>query len=127
MRRIFSTASISGSPRKDTVNLNFGYTRSWFQTPNSYDAQDATAWSGLVVDNGGIGPDGRVVGPQDQRRKIRTFNIAPSWTHLLNGSTLFTIGGFARQDQFNYYPSGDPFADFTPDGFSSRPSARIGG
>ena len=24
---------------KDTVNLNFQYTRSWFQTPNSYDAQ----------------------------------------------------------------------------------------
>ena len=40
---------------KDTVNLNFQFTRSWFQTPNSYDAQDATAWSGLVVDNGGLG------------------------------------------------------------------------
>ena len=36
----------------DTVNLNFGFTRSWFQTPNSFDAQNATAWSGLVVDNG---------------------------------------------------------------------------
>jgi hypothetical protein len=101
---------------KDTVNLNFGYTRSWFQTPNSFDAQNATAWSGLVVDNNGIGPDGRVVGPQDQRSKIRTFNIAPSWTHLLNASTLFTFAGFARQDQFNYYPSSDPFSDLTPGG-----------
>src|ERR1019366_8667408 len=26
---------------KDTLNLNFQFTRSWFQTPNSYDAQDA--------------------------------------------------------------------------------------
>ncbi len=99
---------------KDTVNLNFGYTRSWFQTPNSFDSQGATAWSGLVVDNNGIGPDGRVVGPQDQRSQIRTFNIAPAWTHLLNGSTLFTIAGFARQDQYNYYPSSDPFSDLTP-------------
>ncbi len=33
----------------DSLELNFGYTRSWFQTPNSFDAQDATAWSGVVV------------------------------------------------------------------------------
>ena len=30
---------------KSTVNVNFQFTRSWFQTPNSYDAQNATAWS----------------------------------------------------------------------------------
>ncbi|MFZ0591538.1 MAG: hypothetical protein WAM39_13820 [Bryobacteraceae bacterium] len=34
----------------DTFNLNFQFTRSWFQTPNSFDAQNATAWNGLVVD-----------------------------------------------------------------------------
>ena len=28
---------------------------------------------------------------------------------------MFTFGGFARQDQFNYYPSGNPFADLIPD------------
>ncbi len=42
----------------DTINFNFGFTRSWFQTPNSFDAQTADAWSGLVVDNGGLGPNG---------------------------------------------------------------------
>ncbi|HEY4359576.1 MAG TPA: TonB-dependent receptor [Bryobacteraceae bacterium] len=105
---------------KDTMNLNFGYTRSWFQTPNSYDSQNATAWSGLVVDNGGLGPDGRVVGVQDQRSKIRTFNIAPSWTHVLNASSLFTFAAFARQDQFNYYPSRDPFSDLTPGGLQAE-------
>ncbi|MFZ0591537.1 MAG: TonB-dependent receptor [Bryobacteraceae bacterium] len=26
-----------------------------------------------------------------------------------------TFGGFVRQDQYNYYPSGNPFADLTPD------------
>jgi Carboxypeptidase regulatory-like domain/TonB-dependent Receptor Plug Domain len=99
----------------DSINLNLGYTRSWFQTPNSYDMQDGTAWNGLVVDNGGLGPNGLPVGPTDQRSKIRTFNIAPTWTHLVSGSTMFTFGGFARQDQYNYFPSDDPFADFIPD------------
>ncbi len=99
---------------KDTLNLNFFLTRSWFQTPNSYDAQDATAWSGLVANNGGLGPDGAVVGPQDQHSQIRTYNVAPTWTRLVNPSTVLTLGGFARQDQYNYYPSRDPFADLTP-------------
>ncbi len=99
----------------DTINLNFQFTRSWFQTPNSYDSQDATAWSGLVVDNGGLGPNGLPVGATDQRSKIRTFNIAPTWTHLVNPHMVFTLGGFARQDQYNYYPSDNPFADLIPD------------
>jgi hypothetical protein len=98
----------------DTVNVNLGFTRSWFQTPNSYDAQNATAWSGLVADNGGLGPNGLPVGPQDQRSQIRTFNIAPTWTRLINNEAVFTFGGFARQDQYNYYPSANPFADFAP-------------
>jgi hypothetical protein len=98
----------------DSIALNLGFTRSWFQTPNSFDSQTADAWSGLVVNNGGIGPNGQVVGPADQRSKIRTFNIAPSWTRLINAHTIFTFGGFARQDQYNYYPSGNPFSDFIP-------------
>jgi hypothetical protein len=98
----------------DTLNVNLGFTRSWFQTPNSYDAQTAAAWSGLVVDNGGLGPNGSLVGPQDQRSKIRTFNIAPTWTRLMSPTTVLTVGGWVRQDQFNYYPSGNPYSDFTP-------------
>jgi Carboxypeptidase regulatory-like domain/TonB-dependent Receptor Plug Domain len=99
---------------KDTITVNLGFTRSWFQTPNSYDSQNATAWSGLVVDNGGLGPNGQPVGATDQVSKIRTFNIAPTWTRLLNANSVLTFGGFARQDQFNYYPSADPFADLIP-------------
>jgi hypothetical protein len=99
----------------DTINVNAQYTRSWFQTPNSFDAQDATAWSGLVLNNDGLGPNGLPVGAQDQRSQIRTFNIAPTWTRLLSPHSVLTFGGFARQDQYNYYPSGNPFADFTPD------------
>jgi hypothetical protein len=99
----------------DSVHVNLGFTRSWFQTPNSFDAQNATAWSGLVVGNGGLDPRGNLVGPADQRSQIKTFNIAPSWTRLLNTNTVFTLGAFVRRDQFNYYPSGNPFADLAPD------------
>ncbi len=100
---------------KDTVSINLQFTRSWFQTPNSYDAQDATAWNGLVVNNGGLGPNGLPVGSSDQRSKIRTINVAPVWTRLLSPKTVFTFGAFVRQDQYNYYPSDNPFADLTPD------------
>jgi hypothetical protein len=98
----------------DSIHLNLGFTRSWFQTPNSFDAQNATAWSGLVVDNGGLGPNGLPVGPADQVSQIKTFNIAPSWTRLLSPTTVFTLGAFVRRDQYNYYPSANPFADLAP-------------
>ncbi len=92
----------------NSVSLNLGFTRSWFQTPNSYDSQTGAAWGG------GPGPNGLPVGPQDQRSKIRTFNIAPTWTRLINANTVFSFGGFVRQDQYNYYPSENPFSDLTP-------------
>ncbi len=111
---IFDRIDVKPS-QADTVNINLGFTRSWFQTPNSFDNQLATAWNGVVVDNGGLGPDGRVVGPADQRSKINTFNIAPTWTHLLNPHAVFTLGGFVRRDQFNYYPSANPFSDLSGD------------
>ena len=101
--------------KNDSVQLNLGYTRSWFQTPNSFDSQTADAWTGLVVDTGGIGPNGLPVGFQDQRSQIATYNIAPTYTHIFGPNALITIGAFFRQDQFNYYPSADPFADLTPD------------
>ena len=99
----------------DSINLNLGFTRSWFQTPNSYDAQDATAWTGLVVDNNGLGPNGMPVGSTDQRSQIRSFNLAPTWTRIANAHTVLTLGGFLRQDQYNYYPSDNPYADLQPD------------
>ena len=84
---------------QDTINLNFGFTRSWFQTPNSFDAQNATAWSGPVCSNylgysntcNGLGPNGLAGGSQDQRSKIRTFNIAPTWTRLFSANTVLNI------------------------------------
>jgi Carboxypeptidase regulatory-like domain len=104
----------------DSVHLNFGYSRSWFQTPNSFDAQNATAWAGLdgvlpAVENyGGLDPNGQVVGATDQRSQINTFNIAPSWTHLIGTTAVYTLGAFVRRDDYNYYPSNDAFADLGP-------------
>jgi hypothetical protein len=98
----------------DSIHLNFAYTRSWFQTPNTFDSQNATAWNCVVVCNGGLDPNGNVVGPADQRSQIKTFNIAPSWTRLLSSNAVFTLGAFVRRDQFNYYPSSNPFADLGP-------------
>src|SRR5579863_6894298 len=101
--------------QNDTLSLNFQFTRSWFQSPNSFDMQNATAWSGLVVDNGGLGPNGQPVGATDQVAKIRTFDIAPSWTHVIHPNTVLSVSAWARQDQFNYYPSANAFADLVPD------------
>jgi hypothetical protein len=88
--------------QKDTLHLNLNYTRSWFQTPNAFD--------NLNVTDG----NGNIVGNTDQRSKIGTYNIAPVWTRLINSNTVFTVGAFVRHDQFNYYPSGNPLADFSP-------------
>jgi Carboxypeptidase regulatory-like domain len=88
----------------DTLQLNFNFTRSWFQAPNSYDA----------LQSGAIDPFGNPVLETDQRAQIRTFNIAPSWTRLIGTNTVVNIGAFVRRDQFQYFPSGDPFSDFVP-------------
>lgn len=88
----------------DSVRLNLGFTRSWFQTPNSFDQ----------LNIGVLGPTGGLVGPADQRSKIVTFNIAPTWTRVISATTAFTVGAFVRHDQYNYYPSANPLADFGP-------------
>jgi hypothetical protein len=94
----------------DSVHLNLGYTRSWFQTPNSFDTQYATQWptnsAGVA-----IGPNNLPVGAADQRAQIQTVNLAPSYTRILNQHTVLNATYFFRRDGFNYYPSKNPFAD----------------
>jgi len=91
----------------NSVHLNFGYTRSWFQNPNTYDQQLHFGLFNNVT--------GAQLGPTDQRSQIKTINVAPTWTRLVSTHTVFTLGGFVRQDQYNYYPSGNPFNDYSPD------------
>ena len=64
----------------DALHLNFQFTRSWFQTPNSYD-QEFHDINGTLALNPLTGVP---LGPTDQRSKILTFNIAPTWTHTLS-------------------------------------------
>jgi hypothetical protein len=91
----------------DTLALNLQYTRSWFQTPNSYDMQYHPGLTNPTT--------GDPLGPTDQRSQIKTLNLAPSWTRTLNPNTVLTFGLFLRKDQYNYYPSANPFNDFSPD------------
>jgi Carboxypeptidase regulatory-like domain/TonB-dependent Receptor Plug Domain len=87
---------------KDSIHGNFQYTRSWFQTPNTFDNLNV------------IGPTGINLGDTDQRSKIGTFNIAPTWTRIISPAAVFTLGAYVRRDQYNYYPSDNPLADFGP-------------
>ncbi|MGH9515403.1 MAG: TonB-dependent receptor [Terriglobales bacterium] len=89
----------------DSIQLNLGFTRSWFQNPNSFDN---------LLHTGETDPSGNPLGSTDQRSQIRTFNIAPSWTRLLNQNTVVTVGAFVRHDQYNYYPSANLFDDLSP-------------
>jgi hypothetical protein len=91
----------------DALHLNFQFTRSWFQTPNSYD-QEFHDINGIVDLNPLTGVP---LGPTDQRSKILTFDIAPTWTHTISNNAVFNLTGFVRRDAYNYYPSGDPFDD----------------
>jgi hypothetical protein len=92
--------------QSDTVQLNLGYTRSWFQTPNSYDSLNPAQFNTSLAS--GSLPE------TDQRSKISTFNVSPTWTHVVNTDTVLNTGAFLRKDQFDYFPSGNPLADLGP-------------
>jgi hypothetical protein len=72
----------------DAFHLNLNYSRSWFQTPNSYDNLN-------VLDQ--FGND---VGDTDQKSKIETFDIAPHlhpdhWEDLRYLTSVLTSGKIA--------------------------------
>ena len=74
----------------NTFHLDLFLARSWFQAPNSFDQAAAG---------------------QDQRQQMKTFNVAPGWTHLFSSSTLLSASAYIRQDQVQYYPSANLFSD----------------
>jgi hypothetical protein len=95
----------------DSIHVNFGYSRSWFQNPNSFDQQFHNVNGVQLTDP----ITGSPLGATDQVSQIKTFNIAPTWTRLLSPSLVFTFGAFVRRDQYNYYPSANSFNDLSPD------------
>ena len=54
------------------------------------------------------------VGDTDQRSKIETFNIAPTYTRIINNDSVFNFSAWVRKDMYHYFPSGNPLADLSP-------------
>ncbi|HST10821.1 MAG TPA: TonB-dependent receptor [Terriglobales bacterium] len=52
--------------KTDSIQLNLGFTRSWFQNPNSFDN---------VLHSGQTDPSGNPLGPTDQRCKLRRSTL----------------------------------------------------
>ena len=95
----------------DSLHLNLNYSRSWFQTPNSYDNLNVqNVLSGGTSPNPVFGS----VGDADQRSEIKTFNVAPTWTHIVNNQSVLNVGAFVRRDNYDYFPSNNALADLGP-------------
>jgi len=73
---------------KDAFHTNLFAARNWIQIPNDNDQLD-----------------------QDQRQRVLTWNIAPSYQHTFSAHTLLTINPYIRKDEFDYFPSRDLFND----------------
>ena len=84
---------------QDVYHLNIFLARNWIQIPDAYD-------QAAVL--------------QDQRQRVLTWNLAPGYQRTFSGNTLLTINPYIRKDQFNYYPSRDPFADLPTTQSQSR-------
>jgi hypothetical protein len=95
----------------DSVHIDFNYSRSWFQTPNAFDNLNIqNVVSGGATANPAFGN----VGDTDQRSKIGTFNISPTYTRVISTNSVLNFGAWVRRDDYNYYPSGNPLADQGP-------------
>lgn len=103
MDRAFSQA--------DSVHVDLNYSRSWFQTPNSFDNVNV---SNVVSGGATSAPLYGLVGNADQHSRIETFNISPTYTRALSNTSVLNAGAFVRKDFYNYYPSGNPLADLGP-------------
>ncbi len=88
--------------QRDSLHTNFQYTRSWFQTPNTYDTQFGFVDQGLTLSD------------QDQRSKIGTLLVAPTYTRTVGSSAVFNFAPYVRRDGYHYYPSNDLLNDLGP-------------
>jgi hypothetical protein len=96
---------------KDSVHLDVNYSRSWFQTPNSYDSLNVL---NVVAGGTTAGPMYANVGNADQRSKIGTINVSPTYTRVVSDNSVLNIGAFVRRDNYQYFPSDNPLADLGP-------------
>jgi hypothetical protein len=105
----------------DSMHLNLNYSRSWFQTPNAYDNLNVqNVIGGGTTANPAIG----TIGDTDQRSKIETFNISPTYTRIVSNNSVFNLGAFVRKDFYHYYPSANPLADRGPENLQTSSIAQ---
>lgn len=95
----------------DSIHMDLNYSRSWFQTPNSFDNLDV---QNVVSGGAGANPVFADVGNTDQRSKIQTINVSPTYTRVIGNNAVFNLGAFVRRDEYHYFPSGNPLADRGP-------------
>jgi hypothetical protein len=95
----------------DSIHLDLNYSRSWFQTPNTYDNLDV---QNVVSGGSSASPVFGNVGNNDQHSKIGTYNISPTYTRVLGNNAVLNLGAFVRRDDYNYYPSQNPLTDLGP-------------
>jgi hypothetical protein len=106
----------------DSIHLDLNYSRSWFQTPNSFDNLNVQN-----VTSGGTSasPVFGNVGNADQHSRIGTFNISPTYTRVIDNYSVFNLGAFARKDIYNYFPSADRLADLGPSNLQTSSIAQV--
>jgi len=109
-QNFFDRADYTITPA-DSIHLDLNYSRSWFQTPNSYDNLNV---QNVLSGGSSAHPVFGNVGNADQRSRIGTFNVSPTYTRILNDSSVLNVGAFARRDNYHYYPSKNPLADLGP-------------
>ena len=110
LENVFDRVDYSLTPA-DSIHVDFNYSRSWFQTPNSYDNLNV---QNVVSGGTSANPVYGNVGNTDQRSQIGTFNISPTYTRVIGNNSVFNLGAFVRRDNYNYYPSNNPLADLGP-------------
>ncbi|MDE3163495.1 MAG: TonB-dependent receptor, partial [Acidobacteriota bacterium] len=106
----------------NSVHLDMNYSRSWFQTPNAYDNVNV---QNVLSGGTAAQPVFGNVGNADQRSKIGTFNVAPTYTWIISNDSVLNLGAFARKDIYNYFPSGNPLADLGPANLQTSSIAQI--
>ncbi|MGC1460706.1 MAG: TonB-dependent receptor [Terracidiphilus sp.] len=113
-QNIFDRIDYSFTPA-DSIHFDLNYSRSWFQTPNTYDNLNVMNVETSGPNSGSsANPTFVNVGNTDQASKINTYNFSPTYTHIVSNDSVFNFGAFLRRDGYGYYPSGNPLADLGP-------------
>ena len=74
----------------DSIHFDLNYSRSWFQTPNSFDNLNVQNVMTTGAHSGSsANPTFVNVGNTDQLSKINTYNFAPTYTHVISNDSVY--------------------------------------